>query len=152
MAAATVEARVQDGVLASVGSATPAGLQGRIEKIGKTGIAGWVWNPGAPGEQIRLELVEGETCLKSALAADERPDLVQLGCGDGRHGFTIELEEGVLSEGRHTLILRCADTAEAVPGSPIVLKEPYVGEIANGPHPAVAFVTREPGLFNALYI
>ncbi len=123
MAAATVEERVQDGVLASeFGPDTPAGLQGRIERIGKTGIAGWVWNPRAPGERIRLELVEGETCLKSALAADERPDLVQLGCGDGRHGFTIGLEEGALSEGRHTLILRCADTGEEVPGSPVALR------------------------------
>src|SRR5689334_2501813 len=113
MTVATDEARVQDGVLASeFGPATPTGLQGRIEKIGKTGIEGWVWNPRAPGERIRLELVEGETCLKSALAADERPDLVQLGCGDGRHGFTIGLGEGLLSVGGHTLVLRCADTGE----------------------------------------
>ena len=142
-ATATVEAHEQDGVRREFGPATTGGLQGRIEKIGKTGIAGWVWNPRAPDQQIRLELVEGETCLKSAVAGDDRPDLVPLGCGDGRHGFTIELEQGVLTDGPCTLVLRCADTAEPVPGSPIVLKEPYVGEIANGPHPAVAFVTRE---------
>lgn len=94
-------------------------LQGRIERISGTAITGWVWDPETPDRRVRLELLEGNTCLKTIVAAEDRPDLVQLGCGDGCHGFTIGLEPDLLPEGHHTLTLRCADTGEEVPGSPV---------------------------------
>jgi glycosyltransferase involved in cell wall biosynthesis len=96
-------------------------LQGRIESISGTAIIGWVWDPENPDRRVRLALFDGEICLKTIVAAEDRPDLAQLGCGDGRHGFIIALEQGLLHEGRHTLILRCADTGQKIPGSPIAL-------------------------------
>ena len=97
-------------------------LQGRIEKVGPAEIAGWVWDPQAPDARIRLELMEDESRLSVVTANDSRPYLIQLGCGDGRHGFRIGLNEALLSEGRHTLTLRCADTGSGMPGSPIVFE------------------------------
>ncbi len=97
-------------------------LQGRIEAASWTEIKGWVWDPKAPNERIRIELIDGENQLARSVAGDDRPELVELGCGDGRHGFFIQLDEGLLSESEHVLTLRCADTGAAVPGSPIVLR------------------------------
>ena len=53
-------------------------LQGRIERIGRTGIEGWVWDPHAPAERIRLELAEGNRRLAEIVADDDRPELSSL--------------------------------------------------------------------------
>ena len=107
-----------------IGSAQPhlRALQGRIEKVDRTGIEGWVWDPQAPSERIRLELIEGEMRLTETIADNDRPELVELGCGDGRHGFTMPFADELLSEGRHVLTLRCATTGAKMPGSPIELE------------------------------
>ena len=97
-------------------------LQGFIDKATWTTIVGWVWDPETPEKHIQIELVEGEAQLARTVASDNRPDLALSGIGDGRHAFHIELWPGLLSEGRHVLHLRCADTGAAVPGSPIVLE------------------------------
>jgi glycosyltransferase involved in cell wall biosynthesis len=96
-------------------------LQGHIDTVDWAAVNGWVWDPETPGERIRLELVDGETPLVTTIASDHRPELVKRGIGDGKHGFSIEFPDEVLTEGRHTLHLRCADSGAAVPGSPINL-------------------------------
>jgi GT2 family glycosyltransferase/glycosyltransferase involved in cell wall biosynthesis len=102
--------------------AAPHPLHGYIDEASWTGIKGWVWDPQLPTERIRLELMEGETRLATALASENRPGLILSGIGDGRHGFSIALAAGALQEGRHVLRLRSADTGAEVPGSPIVLE------------------------------
>src|SRR5439155_21706867 len=102
--------------------AAPRPLHGYIDEASWTGIKGWVWDPQLPTERIGLELVEGATRLVTVLASENRPGLILSGIGDGRHGFTIALTEGVLQAGRHVLRLRSADTGAEVPGSPIVLE------------------------------
>jgi glycosyltransferase involved in cell wall biosynthesis len=122
-------------------------LQGRIEKITRTTIKGWVWDPQAPNGRIRLELVEGRNRLQTAVADNDRPDLIQLGCGDGRHGFDIAWDEALLSECQHALTLRCADTGAAMPGSPIVIdRRPST---AVEPHGSAASASKSPPALHA---
>jgi hypothetical protein len=109
--------------IAGVHPARPvASLQGRLDEVSWDGVRGWAWDPQTPNKQIRLELVEGNTRLSVVVADRYRQELAQLGCGDGRHGFSIELGEGLLSKDHHVLNLRCADTGAEMPGSPIVAK------------------------------
>jgi GT2 family glycosyltransferase len=96
-------------------------LRGSIDKVTRTHIKGWVWDPKAPEKRVQLELMEGETRLATAVARIDRPDLVPAGIGDGRYAFSIDLKPGLLSDEQHILQLRCADTGAGVPGSPIVL-------------------------------
>ena len=97
-------------------------LQGAIDKATWTTIEGWVWDPENPHERVELELLDGATRLAAAIAADNRPDLLLAGVGDGRHGFRIDLAPGILSDGQHLLHLRCVNTGSSVPGSPIALE------------------------------
>ena len=97
-------------------------LQGLIDKAIWTSIEGWAWDPKTPRKRIRLELVEDGTQLAMAVAGEDREDLALAGIGDGRHAFRIKLTPGLLSEGRHVLHLRCAETGAIVPGSPVVLE------------------------------
>src|ERR1700720_3367815 len=96
-------------------------LQGHIDTVDWAAVNGWVWDPNMPEERIRLELVDGETPLVTTIASDHRPELLKRGIGDGGHGFSIEFPNEALTEGRHTLHLRCADSGATVPGSPINL-------------------------------
>jgi hypothetical protein len=97
-------------------------LQGYIDEANATAIRGWAWDPKAPNECIRLELVEDDAPLLTVIAGESRPGLVLSGIGDGRHGFDIALAGGLLPEGRHVLHLRCAETGAPVPGSPIAIE------------------------------
>src|SRR3984893_18248739 len=97
-------------------------LHGFIDEANAAAIRGWAWDPKAPGEGIRLELVADDVPLLTAIAGENRPGLVLSGIGDGRHGFDISLTDGLLPEGRHVLHLRCAETGAPVPGSPIAIE------------------------------
>ena len=97
-------------------------LQGYIDEANAAAIRGWAWDPEAPGERIRLELVEGDVLLLTTIAGEERPGLVLSGIGDGRHGFDIALGDELLPEGRHVLHLRCAETGAPLPGSPVTIE------------------------------
>ena len=122
---AAIAAPVAELAQPDLGQAEPVAphpLHGYIDEANWTGIKGWVWDPQRPTERIRLELVEGETGLATALAGENRPGLILSGIGDGRHGFTIALPEGALAAGRHVLRLRSADTGAEMPGSPLVLE------------------------------
>jgi len=113
-----------DDLAAPVVEAQPGAqtsLRGFIDKATSTTIKGWVWDPKIPAKRIELELTEGETQLATAVASNDRPDLVPAGVGDGRHAFSIDLKPGLLTDGKHLLHLRCADTGASVPGSPFVL-------------------------------
>jgi glycosyltransferase involved in cell wall biosynthesis len=96
-------------------------LEGQIDTVDWAAVNGWVWDPKTPGERIRLELVDGETPLATAIASAHRSELVKRGIGDGGYGFSIQFPNEIQAEGRHTLHLRCADSGAPVPGSPIVL-------------------------------
>ena len=121
-------------------------LLGRIEAASRTEIKGWVWDPEAPNERIRIELINGENQLAQCIADDDRPDLVHRGYDDGRHGFFIQLDEGLLPETEHVLTLRCADTGAAVPGSPIVLRRQ---EPKSGNAPGVSVLGKPRSPFNS---
>jgi hypothetical protein len=97
-------------------------LYARLEKLSEARIEGWVWDPLESDKRLRLELVDGGDPLSVVVADIYRADLVQMGCGDGRHGFRIDLDAGSLLEGSHLFNLRCADTRATTLGSPIVIK------------------------------
>ena len=100
-------------------------LSGLIEIATSTAIKGWAWDSDNPTRRVQLELVEEGARLASAVADVERADLADIGIGDGRHGFLMELVPGLLSDERpHVLDLRCSETGAALRGSPIVVTPP----------------------------
>jgi glycosyltransferase involved in cell wall biosynthesis len=97
-------------------------LQGHIDEASSSRIVGWVWDPQQPERRIALELVDGDTRLTKAVADQYRPDLRLAAIGDGRHGFVVSVEEGLLTSDRNVLHLRCAETGREVPGSPVIIE------------------------------
>jgi hypothetical protein len=76
-----------------VGTAGP--LLGDLREREDGGFDGWCWAPDRPNERLIVELLVNDTPAASMVAAVFRPDLLALGCGDGRHGFVIYLPPNV---------------------------------------------------------
>ena len=98
-------------------------LTGLIEYATPAAIKGWAWDSDNPTRRVHLELVEEGSRLATVVADVERVDLADIGIGDGRHGFVIELEPGLIPDGQpHVLDLRCSETGAAIRGSPITVQ------------------------------
>jgi hypothetical protein len=71
-------------------AATPA-LLGDLRERADGGYDGWCFAPGREGERLIVELLINDTVATAAVAALFRGDLLALGRGDGRHGFSMWL-------------------------------------------------------------
>ena len=74
----------------SEGEITPA-PHGDLHERPDGGFDGWCWDPARPQERLVVDLLVNDTPALSMVAAMFRRDLLALGCGDGRHGFSLRL-------------------------------------------------------------
>ena len=81
---------------------TQRNLSGLIEIVTPKVVKGWAWDPDDPTRRIQLVLADEGVRLATTVADLERADLADIGIGDGRHGFLIELAPGLLSHDRST--------------------------------------------------
>ena len=102
-------------------------LRSNIDYADWTGIKGWIWDPTNPDTAIALELLDGDSVLATVWANEHRPDLIDAGIGDGRHGFTIGFTETLLPYARHVLHLRPVGSTVELPSFPMVLTRDHVG-------------------------
>ena len=104
-----------------------AALRSNIDFADWTGIRGWIWDPREPQKQTALEFLDGDTALARVVASDYRADLEQAGIGDGRHGFSIALNETLLPFARHVLHLRPVGCKDEIASFPLVLMREHTG-------------------------
>jgi len=67
-------------------------IKGFVGAIRSFQVRGWTYDPERPGERLTVELCVGDKLIASAKADLLRPDLRDLGHGDGRSGFVINAE------------------------------------------------------------
>jgi GT2 family glycosyltransferase/glycosyltransferase involved in cell wall biosynthesis len=102
-------------------------LRSNIDYADWGGIKGWIWDPSDPDRAVALELLDGDSVLATVWANENRPDLIEAGIGDGRHGFTIGFTETLLPFARHVLHLRPVGSTVELPSFPMVLTRDQVG-------------------------
>jgi hypothetical protein len=112
-----------------VNIAAPSGfafgpLTGNIAHADHAGVAGWAMDTLHPGMPVALEVIVGGRVVARALADRRRPDLEMAGLGDGRCGFDIRFARKLPAGRDHVLLIRRADDAADVPGSPLLLRRP----------------------------
>jgi hypothetical protein len=80
------------------GSPHAGGYEGFIDEVSCQIVRGWAWDPSRPDAALTIELYDGDRLLKSVVADQLRPDLLDGGKGNGRHVFReaapIELRDG----------------------------------------------------------
>jgi hypothetical protein len=110
-----------------VGTAIDGTVRGNLDYADWSGIKGWIWDPAEPAKRIALELLDGDNLLATVSASEYRPDLADVGIGDGRHGFTIGFSETLLPFARHTLHLRPVGSTAELPSFPLELMRDHIG-------------------------
>lgn len=73
-------------------SAQPAspqagGYEGFLDEVSCQVVRGWAWDPSRPDAPLTVELYDGNRLLKTLVADQPRPDLVDGGKGNGKHVF-----------------------------------------------------------------
>jgi hypothetical protein len=77
-------------------------LRGAIDVADQTRVAGWVIDPGSPGEALEVQLFIDEKLIASKHADEKRSDLVTSGVtSNPNHGFNFDLTSNTLAPGRH---------------------------------------------------
>lgn len=63
------------------------GYEGFIDEVSCNVVRGWAWDPSRPDAPLTIELYDGSRLLKTLVADQLRPDLRDLGKGNGKHMF-----------------------------------------------------------------
>src|SRR5438067_3933785 len=139
-----IAAEEPDAVPEPAGAAVEGALRSNIDYADWGGIKGWIWDPTEPDKTVTIELLDGDSVLARVVASAYRPDLIDAGIGDGRHGFTISFTETLLPFARHVLHLRPAGSTAELPSFPMVLTRDHVGFDATAMRFLIGNVTAEP--------
>jgi hypothetical protein len=122
------------------------GADGRVEAVSDGRITGWAWDPSDADRRVGVGVwVDGELVAEAA-AASEAPGLAEIGIGDGRHAFTLELPEA-LADGRdHDITVRAGrdDTVlPLVPGWQVAGTGIWAGTTFTAVEPGAERIRRE---------
>lgn len=84
--------KAADAPPASPQAASPASPQagayeGFLDEVSCDVVRGWAWDPSRPDAPLTVELYDGNRLLTTIAADQLRPDLVDLGKGNGKHMF-----------------------------------------------------------------
>ena len=77
-----------------------AAIEGRLDEVTCSALAGWAWDRTAPERRLRLEAWAGDEHLGSVWADAARADLAAAGKADGRVAFRFALPERLHGEQR----------------------------------------------------
>ncbi len=104
----------------------PAKLNGRIDALDGNRLHGWIWDEARPDQAVTVKLYcDGKLALE-AKADQSRVDLRRNGIGDGKHAFSMELDERlVAARGR----LKVVGISPAT-GAELELRLPAADELA----------------------
>lgn len=83
--------KAADAPPASAPASPPAsqagGYEGFLDEVSCEVVRGWAWDPSRPDAPVTVELYDGNRLLMTIAADQLRPDLVDLGKGNGKHMF-----------------------------------------------------------------
>jgi autotransporter passenger strand-loop-strand repeat protein len=110
------------GRLAPNGTARPARvLRGNLERVTRTLIEGWAFEPEGPDARLRLAILANDAVIGEVVADRHRPDLAAAGIGDGGHAFAFHLPRGFAADRAHRVEVRRAGDWALLPGAPATL-------------------------------
>ena len=95
-------------------------LDGGLDIVSRSLVAGWARMPDHPGAPVSLLVSVNGNQVARVLANFHRADLEQAGFGDGRHAFAVQLRNMSPIE-PFTLRIQRESDGRDVPGSPVVL-------------------------------
>lgn len=92
-------------------------VEGYIDAINGGRISGWAWCRSLPSLAVEVEIRIADRLAAVARADLPRPDLAKAGLGDGRHGFSVLLDDPVAEDARASVsaFVRCSPDGNRAP-------------------------------------
>ncbi len=104
----------------------PARMNGRIDALDGSRLHGWLWDEARPEERLTVRLMLDERVIGEVTADQSRIDLRRNGIGDGRHAFSMELDEASVAARDRLVVLGISPST----GVAIELRLPAQAELA----------------------
>ena len=99
---------------------------GNIDRLDYEEISGWVWDARRPDTPIDIEILDDDAVVLRMSADRYRSDLVDVGIGNGWHGFSVRNLAGIFPLSRHRVRVRRASDGLDLPESPAWITQPGI--------------------------
>ncbi len=96
---------------------SPSTLQGRVEKLDKNNIIGWVQYPDSIGEAVKIDVFDGDTYIET-IHANKNTETLGIQKNVGFCGFEFPLAKKYLTGDKRFLKFVDHKHQQAIPGSP----------------------------------
>jgi hypothetical protein len=83
----------------------PARMNGRVDALDGNRLHGWIWDEARPEERLKVRLMLDGRAVAEVVADQSRIDLRRNGIGDGRHAFSMELDDATVAARDRLVIL-----------------------------------------------
>jgi hypothetical protein len=100
---------------------TPPLYQGAHDVANCDVIAGWAWDKNKPDTQVNVDIFDGDTLIATVPARLFRPDLRDLGMGNGQHAFHYVVPPTLKDGKPHTIQVKVTGTNTLLNSSPKAL-------------------------------
>lgn len=104
----------------------PSRLNGRVDALDGSRLHGWIWDEARPDEAMTVRLYCDGKLAREAKADQSRVDLRRNGIGDGRHAFSMDLDEALLAARPRLTVIGVSPAT----GSELELRLPAPDELA----------------------
>ncbi len=108
-------------VASTTTSAQKTTVTGLIERVEGNKVYGWAFDSERPEEAVQVGVRAGAHCIGTGTADLLRPELQRAGIGQGRHGFSIDVNIPFYSGQRIELELFDTGTGSALAAVPFIL-------------------------------
>lgn len=105
---------------------TPARLNGRVDALDGNRLHGWIWDEARPEEHLVVRVLRDGALVQESKADQSRIDLRRNGIGDGRHAFSMELDDAAVAARDALTIVGVSQTT----GVELELRLPPPAELA----------------------
>lgn len=104
----------------------PARMNGRVDALDGNRLHGWLWDEARPEERLKVRLMLDGRAVAEIVADQSRVDLRRNGIGDGRHAFSMEIDDETAAARDRLVILGMSPAT----GSELELRLPPQAELA----------------------
>lgn len=104
----------------------PARLNGRVDALDGSRLHGWIWDEARPDEAVTVRISCDGKVVAETKADQSRIDLRRNGIGDGKHAFSIDLDEALVAARTRLTVVGVS----AATGAEFELRLPAADELA----------------------
>ena len=117
------------------GPPPPPFFEGFHEATDCNRITGWAWDANRPNTPINVDIYNGPTFLVSITANQFRQDLLNAGKGNGVHGFSFFVPNGLKDGQNHSISIGFSGTFTGLFNTPKIINcSPPGGPVLQGIH------------------